>query len=345
MTDECLGWTTDSTTVATDAVSATTDGEIDNAPGSLAPIITALVEERLCRVKTNFRESENLLGLIKIYLDAVAEPYGRIASLPCYFDLDTAVGEQLTFIGKAMGFGRCHCSCFPQPVFGFVCPDGNPNDANIVGFCEGATWASCNEVLEGDICLVDDETYRKFLYVRRYQINALYDYQSLTEAARLMWGDDTVVLNRADGSVVIWPRRHLTDEEEKLLPIAFRVLPIPPGIQGRIHKGVRPIFGFGTGWGGFCDGPPDTCEPPFTFCDSTKPAFCVEEPAPQTDCAWTFGFCDPDLGFCEGDTPTSDWICAEDPHPYSCGPEAPVFGFSGDGKTYAGFCQGAAWNC
>ena len=46
----------------------------------------------------------------------VADVITSICDLPSYFDIDTEVGEQLTFLGRRMGWPRCHCICTSQPV-------------------------------------------------------------------------------------------------------------------------------------------------------------------------------------------------------------------------------------
>src|ERR1700754_4525413 len=96
---------------------------------------TTFVEAGVDRVLTQYRESPKLLHTMRTYLGQAWQVSQAICNLPNYFSLDTAVGDQLTIIGKWMGFPRCHCVCDVQPVFGFSC--GPSTDTRpIVGFCE-----------------------------------------------------------------------------------------------------------------------------------------------------------------------------------------------------------------
>lgn len=215
--------------------------------------IEAKVETRVDRVLTQYRESPKLLHLIRTYLRQAGDVMDAACSIPSFFDLDTAVGDQLTLLGKRIGFVRCHCVCNVQPVFGFDCT-GVPTDYVIAGFCDDAvTWVNCGPFGSSDLCITDDEIYRRFLKVRRYQLLALYDLQSLTEAVQTLWGPAASVMEARNGRVIVAPGRELTVVESALLPLYVRVLPIAPGIEVRLHFGQARVFGFGEGWGGFCD--------------------------------------------------------------------------------------------
>lgn len=218
----------------------------------ICPEEGVLVEQELDRVLTQYRESPHLLGMMRTYLGHVEDVLRVICGIPDYFDIETAVGDQLTLLGKRLGWPRCHCVCDVSPVFGFDC--GPSFGIEVVGFCEGGSWINCREVGDSDICLDDDEVYRSFLKARRYELLGLYDIHSLQEALRQIWGPDAVAIESVAGRVVLAPRRVLTAEELKQVPLVFRVVPIAPGIKGEIDFGSSPIFGFGTGWGGFCEG-------------------------------------------------------------------------------------------
>jgi len=213
-----------------------------------------LVEPQIDKVLTQYRESPKLLGLLRIYLREVEQAFQSICALPEQFDLDTAVGDQLTLIGKRLGWPRCHCVCVVPPVFGFDCPGSGQSWFPISGFCEPATWINCNEVGAGEICLNDDDLYRRFLKARRYQMLGLYDVASLTAAIQEMWGPTASVADSGGGEVVLSPGRTLTPDETMIVPLAFRVFPIAPGIRPRIHFSQGgSVFGFGDGWGGLCE--------------------------------------------------------------------------------------------
>lgn len=221
----------------------------------------ALVEAEIDRVRTQYRESPNLLFMARTYLGKVAEAISAVCVIPSYFDLDTATGDQLTLLGKRLGWGRCHCVCDSQPVFGFEC-EGRVSLVPIVGFCTGeVTWAACGEAGAAEICLADDEIYRRFLKVRRYQAIGLYDLESLTAAVKEMWGATATVMDAYAGRIVMAPGRALTSAETAVLQLVPRVMPIAPGISQRFHFGTDlRVFGFGDGWGGFAEllDPPST---------------------------------------------------------------------------------------
>lgn len=226
------------------------------------------IDEAISRVLTQYRESPRLLGVIRHDIGKIADVAVRIDDIPAAFDLDTAVGDQLTLLGKRLGWPRCHCVCTVEPVFGFACGPANPNQ-QIVGFCEegwplvwGDTWnveregvwADCRAAGSGDICFDDDEVYRGYLKARRYQALQRYQIEDLLAALSNIWGPTGNVLSSGYGVVVISPGRALTDREQRELPLALRVLPTAPGVRVDVHINTGPVFGFGEGWAGFCEG-------------------------------------------------------------------------------------------
>lgn len=213
-----------------------------------------LVEAEIDRVLTQYRESPKLLHMMRTYLGQVADVIGSICVIPSFFDIEQATGHQLTLLGQRLGWPRCHCVCTTQPLFGFEC-DGVVGTTQISGFCDdGVTWEDCGPFGVSEICLQDDDLYRKFLFVRRFQALSLYDLQSLSDAVQIMWGLTAKVMDAGNGRVVIAFGRELTNAETAVLQLYPRVLPIAPGINVRFHFGaVLTVFGFGEGWGGFCD--------------------------------------------------------------------------------------------
>lgn len=210
-----------------------------------------LVARELGRVITQYREAEHFLAYLFAVLSQVEEAARTAALLPSFFDIDTAVGEQLTFIGKRLGFPRCHCVCDAIPVFGFACEDAIPGPP-IAGFCEESVWRNCGGV--SDLCISDDDVYRAHLVARRYQFLGLYDIDSLTASLRALWGPTAWSPRAERGQVVIAPGRDLTAAEQQRFSITLRVLPIAPTMEIAVHYGALPVFGFGTGWAGLCDG-------------------------------------------------------------------------------------------
>ena len=214
--------------------------------------MTAFVQERLDRVLTQYRESPNLLAVIAAATGQVEEIAAAAQAIPPMLDLETAEGDWLTVLGKAMGFVRRHCVCLPTPVFGFPCNDPDPLQP-VVGFCDGrGTWRACDATTGAEYELTDDDTYRRFLKVRALQLRLDFSEGSLLEAARIAFGDQAEVLRSNAREVVIAPG----EDFNILHPTAqlwTRVMPVPPWVKVRFHIGpTRALFGFGKGWTGFC---------------------------------------------------------------------------------------------
>lgn len=290
-----------------------------------------LVEAEIDRIRTQYRESPNLLAYFRHVLGQIAEAQTAVCRIPAAFDLDTAVGDQLTILGKDLGFPRRHCQGQFRPVFGFgangftgttpsvgpyfgfpcddgapeatvtgfcggsFCADGGepefgfgcstdiPRDLPVSGFCEEGTWFGCTDSeiapcdlgcesiipVEGycedgswldcdgprfdDYTFTDDELYRRYLRVRRYQILGLYDLDSLNAALRGIWGASAFVATMDRGQITLASGRILSNVEKQILPITVKVLPIAPGIRRLVHVDPGRPFGFGEGWGGLCD--------------------------------------------------------------------------------------------
>lgn len=213
------------------------------------------VEPQIDRLATQYREATKFIGILKAQLEEIQDVARILCGLPGYFDLDGSVGEQLSFIGKRMGWPRRHCVCVTLPVLGFEYADPPAGiQIPIAGNCEDATFLACGATGAGEVELTDDETYRRFLRVRRYQMRRLYDISSLQNAAQVMWGATARIHDGQPGTVVIAFGRALSDYEAAILPLALRVLPIAPGIRPLVHFGFGPILGFGQGWAGNCEG-------------------------------------------------------------------------------------------
>lgn len=212
-----------------------------------------MVDERIDRILTQYRESPKLLHMFKTYLRQAESAAQSLCEISSTFNLETSTDDQLTILGKRLGWPRCHCICDTQPVFGFEC--GELIDIYpITGFCDDSvTWGNCGEFGTGDICINDDEIYRKFLKVRVYQIEKRYSVKSLNEALKVLWGDQASMLTAGQGKVIVTPGRELSDAEIALLQLYPRVLPIAPGIEVLFHFGPSNVFGFGEGWGEFCN--------------------------------------------------------------------------------------------
>lgn len=235
------------------------------------PDKAAIVEERIDRILTQYRESPNLLGILRHDLEQVADAILAACDIPNHFDILTATGDQLTLLGKRLGWPRCHCVCTLPPIFGYVCDDHYSPFA-IMGYCEVEgwpevwqdTWATeggtlagsyhgCNAGGFSDYCFSDDEVYRGFLLARRYQALRRYGLADLEAAVQHIWGETASVINMGRARVCVLPGRDLSNEEMIEMPLAFRVLPFAPGVTTFIHYGANDFFGYEDGWSGYCD--------------------------------------------------------------------------------------------
>lgn len=308
-----------------------------------------MVENRVDRIKTQFRESPNLLFLLRNYLGATAEVADYLCEFTGKFQLENAVGDQLTLLGERLGWPRCHCVCVVKPTFGFDCLD-ETDYRSITGFCvAGSTWDGCDD--EGglaDLCISDDDLYRRFLQVRIYQHLSFFDLRSLETCMRILFGPQAGVLHAGQGRVVVTPGRLLTNEEVLFLQLYARVLPVAIGIKLLFHFDEKRVFGFGEGWGGFMEPDMTLTEQNlgyqrtgliFGFCedqDATVGGFCEEwlpEGSPIAtgaldgdgqpiylvdetgDPIYTGPLTDDAAWLCRQSAP---WMCEVDPHPYDC---------------------------
>lgn len=181
------------------------------------------INDKLSLVLTQYRESPNLLGMMAAYLKQVIEVQDAIAEIPSKFDLDTAVGDQLTIIGRWLGFPRGHNVPSAAPIHGFIC-EGQTSPYNLSGFCEGGTWLGCPGSSSFEVFIDDDELYRRFLYVRRYQLLGHNDYRSFVICIKILFGAASSYTQT--GRVIdVSPGRTLTSYEQTFLRVFERVLP------------------------------------------------------------------------------------------------------------------------
>ncbi len=213
-----------------------------------------MVEPRLEKLINQYQESPKLQHVIRSALLQVQEATETVEAVPSFFALETAVGEQLTFIGKVMGWPRSHCVCNVQPVYGAEC-EGFVSAFPIAGPCDAnATWVNCDARGFSEVTLSDDELYRKFLKVRRYQFMRQIDRASLTAAAQIFFGSAAFVAHEGQGRVVIAPARELTQAELGIVQLYPRVMPVAIGTRVLFHFGTRfPLAGGGEGWGTACE--------------------------------------------------------------------------------------------
>lgn len=219
------------------------------------PDIDALSESKIDKVATQYREATKFLAMLRAYLREAATLARASCEVLDYLDIDTAVGDQLTILGKALGWPRCHCRGQRRPVFGFACDfsDCLVPAVPVAGFCE-AEW-DCGDAPDFvEFCFTDDELYRRFLKARVVTLTGDYTHAGITAAARELFGDAAVIYREDEGLVGVSSPRLLSSVEISIAHLFLQVLPVPPGVDLEIWHGNGPPFGFGAGWGGFCSG-------------------------------------------------------------------------------------------
>ena len=181
------------------------------------------IPEKISLLLTQYRESPNLIGLIEAYLSEVIEAQDAIKEIPSKFDLDSATGDQLTIIGKWLGFPRTHNVTSNVKVAGFEC-EGVTTKYNIGGFCEDSLWLGCPGISSFEVSINDDDLYRKFLYVRRYQLLGRNDYKTFTTCISILFGNNATYAQ--NGRIItVTPGRALTNYENLFVRVFERVLP------------------------------------------------------------------------------------------------------------------------
>lgn len=216
----------------------------------------AMEEERINRVLTQYRESPNLLGLIRAVLSELADVAERGDAIQSAFNIDTSMGDQLTMIGKWLGWPRTHCKGSRAKVFGFACEDDDCSVGYpVLGFCEGARFA-CDGAQFEEYTFEDDELYRRYLKARAVAINSAqtndYTRESLVAAATAMFGEECVIVKEGRAEIILCLTRFFTPDELQILHLAEHVLPIAPGVKLTWAHCDGAIFGFGAGWGEMC---------------------------------------------------------------------------------------------
>jgi hypothetical protein len=216
----------------------------------------AMEEERINRVLTQYRESPNLLGLIRAVLSELADVAERGDAIQSAFNIDTSIGDQLTMIGKWLGWPRTHCQGSRAKVFGFACEDDDCSVGYpVLGFCEGARFA-CDGAQFEEYTFEDDELYRRYLKARAVAINSAqtndYTRESLVAAATAMFGEECVIVKEGRAEIILCLTRFFTPDELQILHLAEHVLPIAPGVKLTWAHCDGAIFGFGAGWGEMC---------------------------------------------------------------------------------------------
>lgn len=202
-------------------------------------------------VVTQYRESPNLLEFMRIFSGALI-PVGE-AICNTVFDIDTSTGDQLTIIGKILGWPRTHCSGVRKAFFGFCGDSCHGRTYNIGGFCDDWYCGGTEQISAGEYTFTDDELYRLFLKSMVIRNDNDYTRQTLRESLKVLFGDDAGILRQTEGHVDVFTGRPLTVEEYEVAHLYHAVLPVAPGVSIGLYESDSAPFGFGGGWGEFCN--------------------------------------------------------------------------------------------
>lgn len=212
---------------------------------------TDFLSKRRELVATQYRESENLLELMRIYTGSLIPAGEAICST--VFDIDTSTDDQLTVIGKVLGWPRTHCSGIRKAFFGFCADTCYGRTYNIGGFCDEWYCDDTSQITAGEYTFTDDELYRLFLKSMVIRNDNDYTRQTLREAVKVLFGENAGILRQTEGHVDVFTGRPLTPEEYEAAHLYHAVLPVAPGVSIGLYESDGSPFGFGDGWGEFCN--------------------------------------------------------------------------------------------
>lgn len=229
----------------------------------ICPQFDELVNLSIEKFITQYREADKLKGLATTYLRASEEAVHSLCFIPSFFDIETAVCDQLTILGKILGFPRYQCKGLRKPRFAlgycnpltYVCACPTCNECEVEpeqGFCFGYMGDVYDPF---EFTCNDDELYRRFLLCRILQRNKKFKKDVLLQALKLLFDvEDPIILESARGRVKVSINRPLTAFEKKTWHMYRSVLPVGLGVRTEIllsNSSARP-FGLGAGWGQFC---------------------------------------------------------------------------------------------
>lgn len=216
-----------------------------------------IADTTINKIADQYRESPNLIGLIKNYLQQPAILQQVIFYSLYKFDLDKAVGDQLTIIGRLLGWPRFHCRGQRRPIFGFECEINDedcPPTQPIGGFCEDAEWDCPGGPEYIPYTFTDDDLYRGFVKARRWMVFGEYAHDGLAQSVRDVFGNQAAILEDGGGVVKVTANRLLSSTEIAIAGLYEQCLPIGPGVRLELYHSKGPVWGFGDGWAGFCEG-------------------------------------------------------------------------------------------
>lgn len=193
------------------------------------------------RITWQFKNSDNLDTLIKIWLQGYQEIQKSFIDIQLINDVDLASGAQLDVIGDIVGQPRELVSVSSTGFFGFL-EDPGAKSFGSVKNSSGGIYYSVDDPDSGNITLADP-LYRLFIKAKIRNNNAGGTPEEVIAAAQDLFQTDTVELIEGDpddieGAIfALSIGREWNDEDLTVFPgldetdIASRLLPKPVGVR------------------------------------------------------------------------------------------------------------------
>ena len=212
-------------------------------------LCTKYLNQLICQYKS----SPNIVAVLTAVLNQLECSEEALARLCDCLDVDTATGDCLTYIGTLVGWPRTHCAAQCKVAFGFACPDDPCENNSILGWCSGDWFCENEAAAVRDYTFVDDELYRQFIKAQILANNSIGTASETLAVAQALFGEEACLGSIEGGVVEIIVPRLLTNEEQSIIELIRRVIPVSIGTaEIEILAGGQPF-----GWS--CPG--DDCSP------------------------------------------------------------------------------------
>ena len=199
------------------------------------------LEEARSRITWQFRESDNLDTLLRIWLNGYQEIQNTLLQVQLINDVDIAQGKQLDVIGDIVGQPRELVNVSSTGYFGFLEDPGAKSFGSLKN-SSGGVYYSVSDPESGTIELADT-LYRLFVKAKIRNNNAGGTPEEVIAATKDLFQTDTVELLEGDpdnleGAVFsLAIGREWNDDVLTVFPgldetvIADRLLPKPSGVR------------------------------------------------------------------------------------------------------------------
>lgn len=208
------------------------------------------LEEARSRITYQFKESDNLDTLMRIWLNGYQEIQKTLLEIQLINDVDVAQGKQLDIIGDIVGQPRELVDVSATGFFGFL-EDPGAKPFGSLDNGGGGLWYSIKDPSTGAIELADD-LYRLFIKAKIRNNNTGGTPEEIIAATKDIFKVSAVELREGDPEgnepaiFTLTIGRKWNDEELSVFPgldetdIANRLLPIPAGV--RVLYIDNPVF-------------------------------------------------------------------------------------------------------